>query len=305
MAETMTFEANLIPAGQRHRVRTAADRERAFAVAAKHTKLVGILRKVLPVVAVVVLATYFISTHLSVTVGDMTASISGIEISDGNLRMVNPTLKGANKENGKYVISADWADQDVKNPKIIKLNAIKADVANPNGGWSRMTAKRGVFDSTAERLVMQDKITVATDSGIDGELRHATLDMKTQTLRSHLPVFFNLPNGKVTARAMKLRSDVSELTFLGKVHVHLVKPPKGEGKAFASPKPAVAAPAAEAASPPPEAAARQTPAIVEPVSEAEPQPQTVAPSAEVAPPPPPSGINMQESGMPHLPPMPQ
>ncbi|MBM3543143.1 MAG: hypothetical protein FJX44_01345 [Alphaproteobacteria bacterium] len=305
MAGTMTFEANLVPAGHDHRVRTAAERERAFTVAAKHTKLVGILRKTLPVLAVIVLFTYFISTHLSVTVGDMTASISGIEISDGNLRMVNPTLKGSNKENGKYVIAADWADQDVKNPKIIKLNAIKADVANPNGGWSRMTAKRGVFDSTAERLVMQDKITVATDSGVDGELRHATLDMKTQTLRSHLPVFFNLPNGKVTARAMKLRSDVSELTFLGKVHVHLVKPPKEEGKTSASPKPEGAVPAAEAALPPPEAAAQQMPAVAEPVSEAAPAPQTVAPSAEVAAPPPPSGITMQESGMPELPPMPQ
>lgn len=291
MAGTMTFEANLVP-GQRHRVRMAAECERAFVTAAKHTKLVGILRKTLPVLAVVVLAAYFISTRFSVDVGDMTASISGIEISDGNLRMVNPTLKGVDKQSGNYVISADWADQDVKNPKIVKLHAIKADLANANGGWSRMTATRGVFDSTAERLVMQDKITVTTSTGVEGELRHATLDMKTQTLRSHLPVFFNLPNGKVTAKAMTLRSGASELTFRGKVHVHLVKPPKEGEKKPAASKP-------DAVSPAPETAVAPAPET------APPAPRAVAPFPETVTPPLASGAKTQESGMPELPPMPQ
>ncbi|MGV1014427.1 MAG: LPS export ABC transporter periplasmic protein LptC [Methyloceanibacter sp.] len=273
----MAFEANLVPGGERYRARLASERDLAFERAARHTRLVGILRKVLPVVAVVVLATYFISTHLSVTVGEHTASISGIEIADGNLRMVNPKLKGADKNNGKYVISADYADQDVKNPKIVKLHAIKADIANPSGGWSRMNATRGVFNSQEERLVMQDKITIATSSGVEGELTHASLDMKTQTLRSHLPVFFDLPNGKVTARALTLRSPISELTFRGKVHVHLVKPPKedkpGQAKS-AAPQP-VAASAPEAST--------ATEAMTAPVAD---------------------GIDMQEGAVP-MPPMPQ
>jgi lipopolysaccharide export system protein LptC len=288
MADAMTFEANLVPGGRHTGLRLSTERERAFALAAKHTRLVGILRKTLPVLAVVVLAAYFISTHLSVTVGDMTASISGIEIADGNLRMVNPKLKGADKQNGEYIISADYADQDVKNPKIVKLHAIKADIANPSGGWSRMNATRGVFNTQQERLVMQDKITIATSSGVQGELTHATLDMKTQTLRSHRPVFFDLPNGKVKARAMTLRSSASELTFRGKVHVHLVKPPKEEGAKPDQPKPA--APAPEAAAPAPEAAA--------------PAPEATAPAPEAVTAPLASGAP-RESALPELPPMPQ
>jgi lipopolysaccharide export system protein LptC len=275
MAGAMTFEANLVPGGRHTGLRLSVERERAFALAEKHTRKVGILRKVLPVLAVVVIAAYFISTHLSVTVGDMTASISGIEIADGNLRMVNPKLKGADKNNGEYIISADYADQDVKNPKIVKLHAIKADIANPSGGWSRMNATRGVFNTQQERLVMQDKITIATSSGVQGELTHATLDMKTQTLRSHRPVFFDLPNGKVKAKAMTLRSSASELTFRGKVHVHLVKPPKDQTK------PAAAAP--EAIAPAPEAAAPATETVT-------------APLASGAP---------RESALPELPSMPQ
>ena len=283
MAGPMTFEANLVPAGRHHQARSAAERARAFDAAAKHTKIVHVLRKTLPVLAVVVLASYFIYTQLSVTVGDMSASISGIEIADGNLRMTNPTLKGSDKQNGKYVVSAEYADQDVKNPKIVKLHAIKAETSNPSGGWSRMNAARGVFNSERERLVMQDKITLVTSSGVEGELRHATLDMKTQTLRSHLPVVFDLPNGKVTANALKLRSSASELTFLGKVKVHLVKPPKEEGAKPTSPQP-------QASSPVPEAVA--------------PAPEVVAPAPEIAAPAP-FASGTQESGVPALPPMPQ
>ena len=236
----MAFEANLVTAGQRYRVRTVDERERAFRRAERHSRLVHILRRVLPVVAVLVLAAYFISTRLNVTVGDVTASIDGMEVADGNLRMLNPTLKGADKKNGEYVVRAEYADQDVKNPNIIKLHAIKADVSNPSGGWSRMQAVRGVFDSKTERLLMKDRITIETSSGVKGELKNASLDMQTQTLRTHRPVFFELTNGTVSANALTLRSRDNELVFRGKVSVRLDKQKKlvaGEAKPQAGPAP--------------------------------------------------------------------
>jgi lipopolysaccharide export system protein LptC len=243
----MALEANIVQGGQRYIVRTAEERARAFASASRHTKLVGFLRKALPVLAVLVLAGYFVTSNLgmSVSVGDLTASIGGIEVADGNLRMVNPKLKGADRKNGKYVIGADYADQDMKDPKIIKLHAIKAELSSQDGGWSRMEAARGVFDSKAERLVMQDKITIATSSGITGELKHATLDTKTQTLRSHRPVWFLLTGGSVKANALTFNSSDSTLTFRGKVFVHISKREKD-----AKPdKPDKTAPKAEAESP--------------------------------------------------------
>jgi lipopolysaccharide export system protein LptC len=225
----MALEANLVPAERRYRVRTPEERERAFLSAERHSRAVRILRRVLPVFALGVLAAYFISTRLNVAVGDVTASIDGMQVTDGNLRMLNPTLKGADKKNGKYVVNAEYADQDVKNPKIVKLHAIKADLSTASGGWSRMKAVRGVFDTQAERLVMYDRITLATSGGVTGELKSASVDMKTQTLRSHRPVSFVLSNGTVRANALTLRSRDNTLVFRGKVAVHLVKG-QGNGK---------------------------------------------------------------------------
>ena len=94
----MTIEANIVPGGRRYRVRTAEERVRAFAKAERHSRVVAVLRKALPVIAVAVLASYFISTRLSVSVGDVTASIGAIEVADGNLRMINPKLEGCRQE---------------------------------------------------------------------------------------------------------------------------------------------------------------------------------------------------------------
>ena len=82
----------------------------------------------------------------------MTASIDGIEVSDGNLRMTNPKLEGADKKNGKYRIGAEYADQDMKAPNQIKLHAMNAELTTADGGWSRMNAVRGLFNNRTEKL---------------------------------------------------------------------------------------------------------------------------------------------------------
>jgi lipopolysaccharide export system protein LptC len=236
----VTFEAQFAPGAHRVRVRTAEENERAFLSATSHSRLVAILRKALPALAVVVFAGYFISTRLNVTVGGVTASVSGIEVADGKLRMVNPTLKGVDKKKGAYVVSADYADQDMTNPKLVNLHAIKAELTSSQNGWSRMQAKRGLFNSEQERLVMQDDIRVSTSSGITGKLTHASLDMNNQILRAHQRVMFDLPNGSVRANAMTLDSAEKTLTFRGKVHVHIVK----ADKTGAAAPPQIKAPAA-------------------------------------------------------------
>lgn len=242
----MAYEANLARAHSRHRVRTAEDRARAMRSAKRHSVLVRLLRRVLPVLAVLVLGAYFFSTRMNVHVGGITASIDGMEVTDGALRMLNPTMRGTDKKNGDYVIKADYADQDVANPNLVALNTIKADVTNTNtGGWSRMRAVRGKFDSKKERLILKDRITLATSTGVTGELSYATIDMKNSILRSHNPVALDMPNGTVRANAMTLYSGENTIVFRGNVAVHIDPPKKEAAASGEAPAPAPGVPAAE------------------------------------------------------------
>jgi hypothetical protein len=132
---------------------------------------------------------------------------------------------------------------------MIELHAIKAEVISTSGGWSKMDAVRGTFNSKAEHLSMKEQINIKTSSGVVGRLKHATLDMKTQTLRSHLPVAFDMTNGTVRANALTFQSSKNILLFRGKVAVHLIKAKPDDTK------PDAAAPHVKA----PESPARQSP----------------------------------------------
>ncbi|MFD0985562.1 LPS export ABC transporter periplasmic protein LptC [Methyloligella solikamskensis] len=238
----MTTETLRGQRGETFHLRTQAERNRAFVKAARHSRAVRILRIALPVVAVSVLAAYFISSSMKVTVGDVEASISGIEVTDGALRMTNPTLKGVDEENGDYVISAAYADQEVANPNLIKLHEIKADVNNGDEGWSRMSALRGTFDSENEKLVMNEKIRVQTSSGITGQLSLAEIDMAKQVLHSPNPVVFQMDGSTIRSKTLTFHSAKKELEFAGEVRVHLV-PKANKAKEAVSGQGSGAAPA--------------------------------------------------------------
>ena len=96
---------------------------------------------------------------------------------------------------------------------------------------------------------MQDKIDIATSSGVSGVLTHATLDTKNQVIRSHRPVSFVLPNGTIRANALTFYSAKHTLTFRGKVAVHMVRPKKEAETAKAAPAPQDAPPPQKAEEP--------------------------------------------------------
>ena len=62
--------------------------------------------------------------------------------------------------------------------------------------------------------------------------------MATQTLRSHNPVQFDLPNGTVRANALTFRSKESILVFRGKVAVQLGGPDRSTSAGVAQSAPA-------------------------------------------------------------------
>lgn len=217
----MSVEAHRGLRGSSFKLRSEAERAEAFAHAGRHSRIVRTLRRVLPIVAIVVVAAYFISSSMSVEVGGVTASISGVHVRNGILRMTNPKLRGVDKKNGAYVISAAYADQDVKTPKIIQLHTIKAILNSASGGWSKVDAVRGTYNAETQELVLRDSIKLATSSGVTGTLTYATVDMKNQLLHSPVPVFFRMQNGTVRSDELTMRAALHELEFKGHVKVHL------------------------------------------------------------------------------------
>jgi lipopolysaccharide export system protein LptC len=228
-----------------HGARSDAEQELAFRAADRHTKLVRVLRRALPVCAALAAALYLVTSKMSFSFGPLEASVERVEVREDALRMVNPKLEGFDKEKGGYSVTADYAEQSVSTPNLIRLFTIKAEMAGADKDWSRLTAKGGDFDSKAERLTLREDIVVSTSSGMSGALEIATIDMKSQTLTSERPVAFDLINGTVRADTMEMQGAKRLLNFRGRVKVHIRKRPEG-----APPPVAAASPAPQASAQP-------------------------------------------------------
>ncbi len=210
-------------AGRGFGARSDSAQEHAFRAAERHSRMVRLLRGGLPACAVLALGLYLVTGKFSLSIGDMEASVDRIEVSRESLKMVNPKLQGFDKKNGAYVIRADYAEQSVSSPDLIKLNAIRAEMNNKEKGWSKLAAKGGVFDRKAEKLTIEGDIQISTSNGMSGRLSRALIDMKSQALKSDTPVEFDLVDATVSAATMEMMSSDRKLFFRGAVKVHIRK----------------------------------------------------------------------------------
>ncbi|MGD9868288.1 MAG: LPS export ABC transporter periplasmic protein LptC [Hyphomicrobiales bacterium] len=198
---------------------------RAFDKARRHSRHVKILRIALPACAVAVLSLYLVSSRLTISIGDMQASVERVEIRQDTLRMVNPKLEGANQKQGQYVVTADYAEQDVGDPNTIRLTNVKADLTESKRGWSRMSAPKGVFHTKLEQLELMGGINIASSNGMKAHLHTAAIDMRTQIITTNDPVDVEFLNGTIRSDRMELGSQEKWVIFRDRVRVHIYKRP--------------------------------------------------------------------------------
>ncbi len=204
-------------------VALAPNRVKAIATARRHSRRVRLLRLLLPLCAAAVLGLYFVSSKLSLSLGDMEASVGDVKISRDSLRMINPKLEGATKDAGTYKLTADYADQDITNMQTLRLHAVSAQLTQPKDAWSKLTAPKGTFDTKKESLELYGGIQIATSSGMTAKLDRAAIDLKTHIIRSEVPVEVEAKEGKLTARTLEIKAAEKRILFAGDVRVHVVR----------------------------------------------------------------------------------
>ncbi len=206
--------------------RDAGDWSKSIARARSHSRRVSWLRILLPVLAAGIAGLYFLSPRIYVTIGDMDASVAGLVIEKGRLRMINPKLEGASGKQGVYVVTADYAEQVVANPDIIYLTGLKAEMNDDRKGWSRLYAPKGTFHTKTEKLELTGDIRTAQSGGMTARLSSASIDMKKQIIVSNEPVDVDFLNGTLRADTMTIHSGENRVIFRKNVRVHILKRPE-------------------------------------------------------------------------------
>jgi len=190
-------------------------RQVAFRDAARHSRRVYLLRRVLPVLAAIafVLVSLWLYFDPLSYVRELPVSVGALKISGTKLTMEAPRLNGFSKDGHPYSITAESAVQDLTKTSVIELSNIIGKFTTDERGETVMSAKSGIYDSKTEQMHLFDGISFRSEQGgYSGELKDAVGEPKKGHMTSEYPVAITFNEGN-------LRSDRVEVLDHGKVAI--------------------------------------------------------------------------------------
>jgi lipopolysaccharide export system protein LptC len=211
-----------------------------FAAAARHSRLVRILRVAVPALVILAMAAivgrsvfnpFRILTNLPLDMGNLV--VSGTKIT-----METPHLSGFSPDGRPYEMWAKTATQDLTDPDNVELATLRAKVLMEDQSTMTMDARTGVFNSKTQLLNLYKDIFLQSSTGYEARMTQAVIDIAKGTVASEEQVDVKLLNGTLVGQRLRILDHGEVVRFEGGVVMNLVMDP---------PTPAPPAPAPEVA----------------------------------------------------------
>lgn len=202
-----------------HTVATAGARDAdAFRKARRHSALVAVLKRVLPVTAIAITGTFAYAAVTSDVFEDAPVSGGG-DLAQGRIVMQAPELNGFDKRNRPFQVEAAEAVQKTDAPTIVSLNDIDARIPTSAKAFADVDAGAGVYDSAEETLKLSDDIRVQGMQGMDMSLEEARFDMRAGTMKSDAPVSVRQDKSAIKADSVRVFESGKRILFKQRVRM--------------------------------------------------------------------------------------
>jgi lipopolysaccharide export system protein LptC len=175
--------------------------------------MVGITKRVLPLVALALLSTVAFwpelshdaeRARLSFRKGDLTAQ--GGELIDASYHAVDV-------RNRPYTMTASRAHQ--VSPERVNLTDPKGDITLESGNWVMVRSKQGVYLQHAGSLDLSGDVWLYRDDGTTMQTSSATVDLKNGAAAGSEMVHAEGPFGTLDAQGFALTDKGSVIQFTG------------------------------------------------------------------------------------------
>src|ERR1700742_765299 len=143
--------------------------------ALRYTQFVGVMKRALPAAAFAIIAAVLAFFFVARQPSKVSMTYEKLGSIENDLAMTKPRLSGSDANGNPFVITADAAIQDAKNPKRARLRKVEADLVLDNNGWLNANAASGVVDMTVGSLELNGGIDVFSDSGYTLHSQSASL----------------------------------------------------------------------------------------------------------------------------------
>ena len=198
-----------------------AGMEARFRVAARHSRVVRVLRVAVPAaVGVAMAALLYVSYDVRVAVN--TGNLTGnVVISGRKITMETPHLTGFTPDQRPYDLVAKTAVQDLTDPDHVELNILRAKVLMEDQSTVTLRAVTGMFDTKQQQLELKKDIPLTTSTGYEARLSRASVDMAKGTVSSDERVDVKLTNGTLSADHLRIIDHGEVIRFEGNVVMNL------------------------------------------------------------------------------------
>ncbi|RXH24591.1 MULTISPECIES: LPS export ABC transporter periplasmic protein LptC [Bradyrhizobium] len=217
-----------------------------FASAARHSRLVRILRVWVPATVVVAMAVIiYIAFFNKFRIPELPLTVENMVVSGTKITMESPHLAGFTPDQRPYELWAKTATQDITDPDHVDLNDLRAKVLMEDQSTLYLDARTGRFDNKQQQLDLHKDIFLRTSTGYEARLNSAFVDMNKGTVSSDERVDVKLTNGTLTADRLRITEGGDVIRFEGNVVMHLDKldEPAAAQPAAVEPAPAPPPPA--------------------------------------------------------------
>lgn len=190
-----------------------------FAIAARHSRLVRLLRIAVPaVVALSMLAIIGVSVFNPFRIlAKLPLDMDNLVVSGTRITMESPHLSGFSPDQRPYEIWAKTATQDLTDPNHVDLAALRAKVRMEDQSTVTMEARNGLFDTKAQLLDLRKDVVLRTSTGYEVRLNQAMVDIANGSVSTDDGVDIKLLNGTVKARRLRLTEKGEVIRFEGDV----------------------------------------------------------------------------------------
>ena len=203
-----------------------AGMEARFAAAARHSRLVRILRVAVPAavafaMAVIIYIAVF-NPFKMVLEAKLPIDIGNLVVSGTKITMETPHLAGFSTDQRPYEMWAKTATQDLTDPDHVELGTLRAKVAMEDKSTVTMDARTGYYDSKSQMLDLRKDIFLQSSTGYEAKLTQAYVDINKGSVTSDEHVDVKLLNGTLTADRLRIVNSGEVVRFEGNVVMNLI-----------------------------------------------------------------------------------
>ena len=219
-----------------------------FAIAARHSRMVRILRIAVPAVVGLAMAgvvAISIFNPFRALMKQLPIDMDNLVVSGTKITMEAPHMSGFTPDQRPYEVWAKTATQDLTDPDHVELKTPRAKVLQEDRSTVTMEARTGLFDTKANLLDLRKDIFLQSSTGYEARLSQALLDIGKGTVTSEEPVDVKLLNGTLTADRLRITEKGALVRFEGHVVMNLIMDSPDPAPTSVKPEPAPEAPPAQ------------------------------------------------------------